>query len=123
MDLAKGIVERLKEGVEVLRKAPYYMNGIVGEGYVGYTISLENAYGRQIDAILKVRNDKALFEAPTITMTVHMLYHFTASGKKERIESTLVNHAVILMPKTESQKVINDYYAITGIIKLKEEPP
>jgi len=116
------LMEVLERGIEVLDVAPYYLNAVVGYGYIGYVVPCEAEKGKQFNLILRVCNDEAMFKGPTITMTIFSIFRYEPDGKRKNIASPLIGREVILTP-ISSEGVINNYYFITGTFKLKNEPP
>lgn len=118
----RGIREQLESGVLLENKSPAYFNAVVGDKYVGYVISLHNAKGKQINIVLKVLNNKELFENPIITMTIHSIFRYKSEGGEEQIESSLIGQKVILTPNTR-ENITNHHYFLTGMLNLKNKPP
>lgn len=113
--------QRLEKGVEVKHIPPYYMNAVVGEGYVGYVIALTDDNNKQVNVVLKVRNNRELFDNNPIIMTVHSVFYYENSGKEKRIEASVIGREVTL--NSNASSAISPHYYITGIFTLKEKVP
>lgn len=109
------ILDQLRKGITVKSLSPDKYSTQNG---FGYTISLMNQR-KQLNVFL---NTKQITEnQQSIIMTIAAITHY-ANYKEVAIPATeLVGKKVILTPS--NGKMVNQYYSITGVIKLPEEAP